>query len=68
MISVTDQSPLAEILGHSGSRECRSEELDICTAVHNESSPSMNLSAGGTDFQSTGLTMSVSQFVYYAHE
>lgn len=68
MISVTDQSPLAEILGHSGSRERRSEELDICTAVHNESSPSMNVSAGGTDFQSTALTMSVSQYVYYAHE
>ncbi len=44
MISVKDQSPLAEIWGHSGSWECRSEEFDICTATCNESSPLVCLS------------------------
>lgn len=36
MISVTDQSPLAEIWGHSGSWECCNEEFDVCTAICNE--------------------------------
>lgn len=75
MISVTDQSPLAEIWGHSGSWECCTEEFDVCTAICNGSSPLVGLSmcciylsTGLAVIQSTGLSISVRQFVYLVHE
>lgn len=75
MISVTDQSPLAEIWGHSGSWECCTEEFDVCTAICNGSSPLVCLSmhciypsTGLAVIQSTGLSISVRQFVGLVHE
>lgn len=56
MISMTDQSPLAEIWGHSGSWECNTEKFDVCTAICNGSSPLVCLTVYCI-YLSTGLAV-----------
>lgn len=65
MILVTDQSPLAEIRGHSGSQKRCSEEFDVCTPICNGSCPlvapsnsTVSMSRGLAVTQSTGQSIS----------